>query len=116
MAGNETKRVPPSALEAIRGEVRLAGHRRVSHGLFLPQVADLGPEREFFRELRAWQLVLPGDAGFTHVTGAEVLGWQLPHLPDRSHLPVFAAVTGDGSRPRRHGSSAHDWCDPPTRS
>lgn len=103
MAGNETKRVPASALEAIRGEVRLAGHRRVSHGLFLPHVAGLDREREFFRELRAWQLVLPGDAGFTHVTGAEVLGWQLPHLPDRSYLPVFAAVTGDGSRPRRPG-------------
>jgi hypothetical protein len=103
MAANETTREPASGLEAIRGEVRLAGHRRVSHGLFLPHVPGLSLERELFRELSAWQLVLPGDAGFTHVTGAEILGWQLPHLPDRSHLPIFAAIAGDGSRPRRPG-------------
>ena len=103
MAEKKISSEPSPEPEAIRGEVRLAGHRRVSHGLFLPHVADLSREREFLRELKAWQLVLPDDSGFTHVTGAELLGWRLPHLPDRPHLPVFTAITGDGSRPRRAG-------------
>jgi len=89
--------------EAIRGEVRLAGHRRVSHGLFLPLVPGLDEQQQFLRELRAWQLVLPEDAAFTHVTAARLLGWQLPSLPNPEHVPVFAAVTGDGPRPRRPG-------------
>lgn len=85
----------------IRGEIRAAGFRRVSHGLFLPLAAGLGQDAEFLRELRAWQLVLPPSAVFTHITGAHLLGWQLPNLPEQ--VPVFAAVNGDDSRPRRPG-------------
>lgn len=92
---------PPLVGDAIRGEVRLAGHRRVSHGLFLPLSAGLSEDEEFLRDLGAWRLVLPDHAAFTHVTAARVLGWQLPALPD--HVPVFAAVRGDVARPQRSG-------------
>jgi len=85
----------------IRGEVRLAGHRRVSHGLFLRLREDLTSDQELVRELRAYLLVLPEGAVFTHLTAARLLGWQLPKLPEQ--VPVFAAVEGDARRPRRHG-------------
>jgi hypothetical protein len=87
--------------DAIRGEVRLVGHRRVSHGLFLPLRPGLPTEQELLRELQAWQLVLPEGAAFTHVTGAKMRGWQLPKLPEQ--IPVFAAVEGNPSRPQRPG-------------
>jgi hypothetical protein len=85
----------------IRGEIRLAKLRRVSHGLGLVKKPDLSDEQEWHRDLRAYLLVLPPGAAFTHLTGAQLLGWQLPKLPEQ--VPVFAAVTGDGARPRRHG-------------
>lgn len=85
----------------IRGEVRLVDHRRVSHGLFRKLRDDLSPDQEFRRDLEAYLLVLPKGAVFTHVTGARLLGWQLPKLPEQ--VPVFAAVQGDSPRPRRHG-------------
>ncbi len=85
----------------VRGEIRLTSLRRVSHGLGLVKKPDLTAEQEWHRELRAYQLVLPPGAVFTHVTGARLLRWQLPKLPEQ--VPVFAAVTGDAARPRRHG-------------
>ncbi len=87
--------------EAIRGEIRIAGFQRVSHGLFLPPRSGLSDAAAFRRELSAWRLVLPPHAVFTHVTGARLMGWQLPNLPE--HPPVFAAVEGDQPRPRRPG-------------
>ena len=87
--------------DPIRGEVRLAGHRRVSHGLFVVARDDLSSEEEFLRDLHAYLLVLPPSAVFTHLTAARLLGWQLPKLPEQ--VPVFAAVDGDDCRPRRHG-------------
>jgi hypothetical protein len=87
--------------EAIRGEVRLRGFRRVSHGLFLPERSGLSSEEEFSRDLRAWLRVLPPGAVFTHVTAARLLGWRLPQLPPS--VPVFAAVRDDARRPRRPG-------------
>jgi hypothetical protein len=86
--------------EPIRGEVRLADHRRVSHGLFLRVREGLSHDDEMLRELRAYRLVLPPDAVFTHVTAARLLGWRLPQLPEQ--VPVFAAVHGV-RRPRRAG-------------
>jgi very-short-patch-repair endonuclease len=83
----------------IRGEVRESGFRRVSHGLYrpvLPEERRRGP----VVDLSAWQLVLPEDAVFTHITAAQLLGWWLPRLPE--HVPVFAATAGD-RRPRRAG-------------
>ncbi|MCR1782832.1 hypothetical protein KVF89_09835 [Nocardioides carbamazepini] len=85
---------------AIRGEVRVAGHQRVAHGLYRPETADLKPWDNFLRDLSALRLVLPADAVFTHVTGARLLGWQLPALPEQ--VPHFAAVRG-ANRPRRPG-------------
>jgi hypothetical protein len=87
--------------EPIRGEVRLAGYQRVSHGLFLRLRDDLTDDQDFVRELRAYQLVLPDDAVFTHLTAARLLGWRLPRLPEQ--VPVFAAVPASSRRPRRHG-------------
>ena len=85
----------------IRGEMRCAGFRRVSHGLFLTVREGLSEEEEFARELSAWLLVLPEGAVFTHVTGARLLGWRLPRLPEQ--VPVFAAVEEKHPRPRRPG-------------
>lgn len=81
--------------------MRVRGYRRVSHGLFL-KVVDRADEREeLLRDLRAWLLVLPPGAVFTHVTGARLRGWHLPTLPEQ--VPVFAAVEDDVGRPRRPG-------------
>jgi hypothetical protein len=88
-------------LGPVRGEIRSADFRRVSHGLFLPIVPNTDRHREWFRELSAWQLVLPDDAVFTHVTAAALYGWWLPPLPE--FVPVFAAVGLDSNRPRRAG-------------
>lgn len=87
----------------MRGHIRLAGTLRVSHGLFRPQPPESDPdaESEFRRDLEAWRLVLPASAGFTHVTGARLRGWQLPKLPEQ--VPVFAAVDLADGRPRRPG-------------
>ncbi|WP_243057635.1 hypothetical protein [Nocardioides sp. SR21] len=87
--------------QPFRGEVRLAGHRRVSHGLGLRKRNDLSADEEFERDLRAYLLVLPPSAVFTHLTAARLLGWQLPKLPEQ--IPVFVAVDQKDPRPRRHG-------------
>ena len=88
-------------LEPIRGQIRVTGFRRVSHGLYLP-LSDRTDERaEWLRNLQAWRLVLPPDAVFTHVTAAALYDWWLPQLPD--FVPVFAATDVSGSRPRRPG-------------
>jgi hypothetical protein len=98
--------IDPSAMRTdedlpIRGEVRVAGFQRISHGLFMVERAGLSPEEDFRRELRAWQLVLPPGAVYTHVTAARLRRWQLPPLPER--VPVFAAVHAGDRRPRRAG-------------
>lgn len=85
----------------IRGHIRQVGFRRVAHGLFLPIKPDPEPDDEFRRDLRAWLMVLPQGARFTHVTAARLLGWQLPNLPEQ--VPVFAAVDQSETRPRRPG-------------
>ncbi|MCD4525754.1 hypothetical protein [Nocardioides sp. cx-173] len=88
------------AAGASRGEVRLAGMRRVSHGLQRPST-DSDAWTELLRDLAAWLLVLPAGAVLTHLTGAMLRGWELPRLPD--DLPVFAAVRTGQRRPRRPG-------------
>lgn len=85
----------------IRGEVRRVGFRRVSHGLFRSVREGLSDDDELARDLEAWLMVLPESAVFTHVTAARLLGWRLPALPEQ--VPVFAAVEGDVTRPRRPG-------------
>jgi hypothetical protein len=88
-------------LEPIRGQIRVTGFRRVSHGLYLPLSDQADLRQEWLRDLDAWRLVLPSDAVFTHVTAAALYGWWLPQLPD--YVPVFAAADVTGSRPRRPG-------------
>lgn len=104
--------------EPIRGQVRARGFRRVSHGLFLVERPTLSDTDELHRELRAWLAVLPPGAVFTHVTGARLLGWRLPHLPEQ--VPVFAAVHSGDRRPRRVGLLCSRLVpptdDPPPRS
>lgn len=85
----------------FRGEIRLVTQRRVSHGLGVWKKPGLSAAEERIRDLEAYLRVLPPGAVFTHLTGAELLGWDLPRLPEQ--VPVFASVTGDASRPRRHG-------------
>lgn len=87
--------------EPIRGEVRGAGFRRVSHGLYVRDRPGLSADEEFSRDLHAWLCVLPQGAVFTHVTAARLLGWRLPPLPEQ--VPVFAAIHGNARRAARPG-------------
>jgi hypothetical protein len=77
---------------AIRGEVRLAAHNRLAHGLYRPETPHLDARENLLLDLSALRLVLPEDAVYTHITGADLLGWQLPKLPEQ--VPRFAAVRG----------------------
>jgi hypothetical protein len=92
---------PHGELTPLRGNIRVGGFRRVSHGLYLPIGVEDGDRKEYLRDLSAWQLVLPRDAVFTHVTAADLCGWWLPKLPD--FVPVFAATGLSGNIPRRAG-------------
>ncbi|GCD89045.1 hypothetical protein [Nocardioides sp. LS1] len=93
-----TTRRPPAIL---RGNIRLTGFQRISHGAFREVVEGLEPFDEFLLDLKVWQLVLPAGAAFTHLTAAALLGWHTPTLPE--HLPVFAVVGQGDPRPRRPG-------------
>ena len=92
---------PPPPRDVIRGQVRLAAYRRVSHGLYLRKDGTSDPEEQFRADLRAWCAVLPPGAVFTHLTAARLRGWRLPAVPDQ--MPVFAAVHGQERRTRRPG-------------
>lgn len=89
--------------EFIRGEVRQVGYLRVSHGVFRRETPGLSADDTFIHEMRAWLLVLPGGAVFTHVTAARLFGWRMPPLPEQ--VPVFAAIHGADLGPRRPGLS-----------
>lgn len=85
----------------VRGHYRLQQLERVAHGLFQPKRTDEDPPDAWRRRLEAWLLLLPPGACFTHLTGAVLLGWWLPKMPEQ--LPVFAAVADKDPRPRRPG-------------
>ncbi|MGA9746479.1 MAG: hypothetical protein WBQ50_03380 [Nocardioides sp.] len=87
--------------DAVRGEVRQSGYRRLSHGLYLPLREDRRAEEETRRDLAGWMLVLPPNAVFTHITAAYLRRWWLPKLP--RFVPVFAATQLHSNRPRRSG-------------
>ncbi|CAB4725685.1 unannotated protein [freshwater metagenome] len=74
---------------------------------------DTDEHTEFVRDLQGWLLVLPPGAAFTHVTGARLRGWKLPQLPEQ--VPIFAAIRGDISRPRRPGLICSRLVHPSTR-
>jgi very-short-patch-repair endonuclease len=80
----------------VRGRQRLRGWERMSHGLYVPNA----PSRGLVEDLRAWSLVLPATAAFTHLTAAELKGWWLPDAPPH---PVFAVMSEADPRPRRSG-------------
>lgn len=82
--------------EVFRGRDRGVRWRRISHGLYAARRST----RELAHELRAWALVLPGDAAFTHLSAAALRRWWLPEPVPH---PVFAALQEDGSCPRRKG-------------
>lgn len=77
---------------AIRGEVRLSGHQRLAHGLYRVETAHLSDRANLLLDLAGLLLVLPAGAVYTHITAADLLGWQLPKLPEQ--VPRFAAVRG----------------------
>lgn len=68
--------------EVVRGYRRGAGWTAVGHGLHVRGAPT------FEAELRAWSVVLPPGAVFTHVTAARLRGWWLPAGP----TPVQVAV------------------------
>lgn len=81
---------PAAGERPIRGHVRAVGHDRVSHGLFLPEIHNEDRAARRRRELCAWLQVLTSSARFTHLTAADLYGWDTPKLPDQ--VPVFVAV------------------------
>lgn len=78
---------------AVYGHRRGRSWSRVGHGVYLRGSAPTLADR-----LRAWSLVLPDRAAFTHLTAAELLGWWLP-CPV-AH-PVFAVTRRGGRHPER---------------
>jgi very-short-patch-repair endonuclease len=82
-------------VDVVRGKVRRVGWSAVTPGAHVaaqdPVLAD---------RLRAWALVLPKSAAFTHLTAAELRGWWLPAAVPR---PVFAAVPLQDRHPQRRG-------------
>ena len=68
----------------------------MSYGLY---VRD-GDSERLANRLRAWRLVLPAQAAFTHLTAAELRRWWLPHAIPH---PVFVAVREGDPCPRRAG-------------
>jgi len=56
----------------------------MSHGLYVPET----PPRSLVDDLRAWSLVVPSTAAFTHLTAAELNGWWLPMPHPIPHLPL----------------------------
>ena len=83
---------PP--VQAIQGRVRRSGWTRLAYGLYA-----LTP-RTLTEELRAWSLVLPEGAAFSHLTAVEARGWWRPEPVAR---PVFAAVSVGDATPHRTG-------------
>ena len=82
-------------VEVARGRIRRVGWTSVTPGAHVaaqqPELVDL---------LRAWRLVLPQSAAFTHLTAAELRGWW---LPARVPHPVFASVPRHDRHPQRRG-------------
>ncbi len=70
-------------VRVVRGRYRRDGWERLSHGLYAVR------DRTLTEELRAWSLILPPTAAFTHLTAAEYRGWWLPAAIPH---PVFASL------------------------
>lgn len=81
--------------DVVRGRVRRNGWTAITRG-----VHAVGPEPDVPQRLRAWSLVLPESAVFTHLTAAAMRGWWLPEPVPH---PVFAAVDERERHPQRRG-------------
>ncbi len=68
----------------------------MSYGLYIENREPCG----LADQLRAWSLVLPSPAAFTHLSAAELRGWW---LPQRIPHPVFAALRESDPCPHRSG-------------
>lgn len=79
--------------EVVQGHRRGAGWTRVGYGL------HVRGEPSWSAQLRAWQLVLPPGAVFTHLGAARLRGWWLPAGP----TPVQVAVGKRDRHPQRQG-------------
>jgi len=104
-ASTEPEDGPVDPDAPIRGRIRGADVRRVSHGLGLHVVSGLSPMAERLRDLKAYLAVAPKSAVFTSLTGAELMGWSLPKMP--TPAPVFIATNRTDPRPRRQGLVCH---------
>lgn len=98
--------------EVVVGHRRGVEWRRVGYGLHRRDAGgrdpsdrqDQGPEHGAGRarplgDLRAWQLLLPEEACFTHLTAAAAWGLWLPPVP--AGMPVHVSLPKDADRPRR---------------
>lgn len=85
---------------AIKGHVRWSGYDRLAHGLHLPDGSNEAATERTLRLLDAWTMLLPPNAGYTHITAAWLRGWWMPQLPE--HVPLFASGPGI-EHPRRAG-------------
>lgn len=81
--------------DVVRGHVRGDGWTAVTRGAHVA-----GAEPSVSQRLRAWSLVLPETAMFTHLTAAGLRGWWLPAPVPH---PVFAAVAERERHPQRRG-------------
>ncbi|MGI3785766.1 MAG: hypothetical protein ACRYG2_33895, partial [Janthinobacterium lividum] len=84
--------------DVVQGRVRRAGWSAVTRGGHVE-----GADPDLAQQLRAWSLVLPDTAVFTHLTAAELRGWW---LPERVPHPVLAAVDERHRHPQRRGLTA----------
>lgn len=95
-------------VEVARGKIRRVGWTAVTPGA---HVASREPE--LVDRLRAWALVLPETASFTHLSAAELRGWW---LPARVPQPVFVTVPRHHRHPQRRGLRVDRTGATPTES
>lgn len=93
-------------VDLVLGKAPRRNWDRVARGLWLRPGTTLSGDDL----LRAWALVLPPTAGFTHLTAAAAYGWWLPEAPTH---PVFAAMPSAEPRPRRPGVRVFRHPHPP---
>lgn len=79
----------------IHGHARRRSLERLSYGLYVSRAG-----RCLVEDVKAWSLVLPNTASFTHLTAAELMGWW---LPSPIQHPVFAAMPVGEVAPARSG-------------
>ncbi|MFL6025703.1 MAG: hypothetical protein ACJ72K_02140 [Friedmanniella sp.] len=93
--------------EVVRGRRRGRSWTKVGHGLYVA----VPPARcESEDRLRAWSLVLPRSAVFTHLDAARLRGWWLPRAGTE---PVHVAMAAAERHPQRCGLAVTRLREPP---